>query len=356
MIEEIRSGKNKEKKRVKHIVVIGGGIAGMETAAQLAQSGHEVTVVEKDKKLGGKINNWHCLFPDFSPAEKLSDYIQKQSNHPQLHVLLDTEVRSVKKNNELFAIETSAEKTLNADAIVLASGYELFDARRKEEYGYKIYDRVLTSADLERMMNNGELLNTPNGAPKRIAFVHCVGSRDEKSGNHYCSKVCCVTGVKQAIELKKQLPETEFFCFYMDLRMYGKHFEEMYRSAQENYDIQFVRGRVSEAAEQIDGSLQIKAEDTLSGRPLKMNVDWLILLVGMESGKGTRQASSGCGIKCEASGFIATPDEHRMTNHSSETGIFVAGTCTGPMSVNDTLNHARAAACEVNSYLKNRTN
>ena len=257
------------------------------------------------------------------------------------------------RNKDKFSIKTSDDQQLEADAIVLATGYELFDARRKEEYGYKIYDHVITSADLEQLFKTGKDLTVAAGEnPKRIAFVHCVGSRDEKSGNHYCSKVCCITGVKQAIELKKNLPEAEIFCFYMDLRMYGKHFEELYREAQEKYDIQFIRGRLSEASEKIDKSLLIKAEDTLSGRPLKMNVDLLVLLIGMEAGKGTASAAASCSIGCEESGFLQTADSFLNSNSSLRDGIFLAGSCTAPMTVNDTIMHARSAAQEVNNYLQ----
>jgi heterodisulfide reductase subunit A len=197
----------------------------------------------------------------------------------------------------------------------------------------------------------GDLTVAAGQHPRRIAFVHCVGSRDEKSGNHYCSKVCCITGVKQAIELKKRLPEAEIFCFYMDLRMYGKNFEELYREAQEKYDIQFIRGRLSEASEKIDKSLLIKAEDTLSGRPLKMNVDLLVLLVGMEAGAGTADAAKRCNISCEESGFLKTRDAFLQSNLSDREGIFLAGSCTAPMSINDTILHARSAALEVNNWL-----
>jgi len=138
----------------------------------------------------------------------------------------------------------------------------------------------------------------------------------------------------------------------MDLRMYGKNFEELYREAQEKYDIQFIRGRLSEASEKIDKSLLIKSEDTLSGRPLKMNVDLLVLLVGMEAGKGTASAAAICGIGCEESGFLKTNDSFMKTNFSEQEGIFLAGSCTAPMSVNDTILHARSAAMEVNNWLK----
>lgn len=338
---------------MKHIVIIGGGIAGMETACALTDAGHWVTVIEKDAQVGGKLNNWSYLFPDFTPAEKITNALQEKYREKDFSILLKTEVKSVQRNDDQFSIETSTNQQLEADAVVVATGYELFDARRKEEYGYKIYDHVITSADLEQLLlPNGDLTVAAGNNPKRIAFVHCVGSRDEKSGNHYCSKVCCITGVKQAIELKKRLPEAEIYCFYMDLRMYGKHFEELYREAQEKYDIQFIRGRLSEASEKIDKSLLIKAEDTLSGRPLKMNVDLLVLLIGMEAGKGTATAAATCGIGCEDSGFLQTADSFLKSNISSEEGIFLAGSCSAPMSVNDTILHARSAAQEVDGWLK----
>ena len=338
---------------MKHIVIIGGGIAGLETACTLTDAGHWVTVIEKEPQVGGKLNNWSYLFPDFTPVEKITVPLLEKCREKDFSILYQTEVSSIHRQNGKFSIATSGKQKLEADAVVVATGYELFDAHRKEEYGYQIYDHVVTSADLEKLLlPEGDLSVAAGANPKRIAFVHCVGSRDEKSGNHYCSKVCCITGVKQAIELRKRLPEAEIYCFYMDLRMYGKNFEELYREAQEKYNIQFIRGRLSEASERIDKSLLIKSEDTLSGRPLKMNVDLLILLVGMEAGKGTATAASACGIGCEESGFLKTTDSFLKSNFSEQEGIFLAGSCTAPMTVNDTILHARSAAMEVNNYLK----
>lgn len=338
---------------MKHVVIIGGGVAGLETACELTDAGHWVTVIEKDAQVGGKLNDWSYLFPDFTSAAEIKNSLISKSESKKISVLTQTEVLSVNRKFNKFSIKTTAESPLEADAIVVSTGYELFDAQRKEEYGYKIYDHVITSANLEKLLQPGGDLTVAAGVhPKRIAFVHCVGSRDEKSGNQYCSKVCCITGVKQAIELKKRIPDAEIFCFYMDLRMYGKHFEELYHEAQEKYDIQFIRGRLSEASEKIDKSLLIKAEDTLSGRPLKMNVDMLVLLVGMESGSGTANAASQCELDCEKSGFLKPADSFLKSNRSNQEGIFLAGSCTAPMSVNDTILHARSAASEVNNWLK----
>ena len=201
------------------------------------------------------------------------------------------------------------------------------------------------------MIKYNQIVNSINESPKRVVFLQCVGSRDEKSGNRYCSKVCCVTAVKQAIEVRKMLPEAEIYIFYMDLRMWGQHFEELYRESQEKYDIRYVRGRISEASSTFDRKIQIKAEDTLLGVPLKMTTDLLVLMVGMEASCGTRDLGKKCGIDGEY-GFVKTSSPHLNDNETAEKGLFVAGSCKRPMTINDVLNDARSAACIVMEYLR----
>lgn len=168
--------------------------------------------------------------------------------------------------------------------MVVTSGFDLFPAELKEEYGYKIYDNVYTTVDVERMFRNGGIRTADGRIPKTIAFLHCVGSRDEKVNQRHCSRVCCITGVKQAIEMKQAIPDAEVYSFYMDMRMFGPGYEELYRQAQQEFNIHFIRGRISEASQTIDNRVQIKAEDTLIGLPLKMTVDMLVLIVGMKAG------------------------------------------------------------------------
>jgi len=236
------------------------------------------------------------------------------------------------------------------DAVLVATGYQVFDAHRKEELGYGIYKGVITSLDMEQMIKHGKILNANGDEPKRVTFLQCVGSRDEKSGNHYCSKICCVTAVKQAIEVRKQLPKCEASVFYMDLRMWGQGFEEMYRTAQEKYGVSFVRGRISEAAATFDGRVQLKSEDTLMGLPLKMTTDLLVLMVGMEASCGTKVLGQACGINGEY-GFIKTLTPHLYDNETGKPGLFAAGTCKRPMSIWDSVNDARAAAIAIKDYV-----
>ncbi len=304
----------------------------MQCAVEAARGGAAVTLIEKEGDTGGKLRNWHKLFPTFTPADEVLSALR--------HRLAREENITVKTDCEV----TASGEELACDAVVLATGFALFDARVKEEYGYGIYDNVITSADLERMFNDGAVKLKSGGAPRRIAILHCVGSRDEKVCQRHCSKVCCVTGVKQAIELKKLFPSADVFNFYMDIRMFGPGYEEMYREAQEKYNIHFVRGRISEVSPTIDERLQIKAEDTLTGRPLKIGVDMLVLLIGMKADAMNASLEEASGLRRQPSGFMQPRDSFLGNVESGAEGIFYAGAVTAPKSVGESLNEGTAAA------------
>lgn len=328
---------------MKKIAIIGAGPAGIEAASILAKSDNEVQLFEKSSNTLSNILDKAYLFPDFSSAQDLADKLNAKLLNDKIRLTCDTEIVDVKKEGEEFKLVDKDGKTYIADSVLITTGYTLFDAHRKEELGYGIYKGVITSLDLERMIRHQQISTFIGELPKRVVFLQCVGSRDEKSGNHYCSKVCCVTAVKQAIEVRKMLPEAEIYIYYMDLRMWGQGFEEMYRTAQEKYDIRFVRGRISEASATFDGRVQIKSEDTLIGQPLKMTTDLLVLMAGMEPSQGTRTLAEKCGIAGDYR-FIATQGPHTNDNLTAVEGIFVAGSAKRPMSVRDTLTDAAAAA------------
>jgi heterodisulfide reductase subunit A len=267
--------------------------------------------------------------------------------------LTGTTVEKFNKKGYSFTLNTINGKDLEADAVIVATGFDLFRSSRKEEYGYGIYENVITSADLEKMFRAGEIKIHNGNVPKSIGIVHCVGSRDEKVGNLYCSKLCCVTAVKQAIEIKEQLPESKVFCFYMDMRMGGAHYEELYREAQEKWGVNFIRGKVSEASENIDSKIVIKVEDTLAGRPLKMELDMLVLMAGMEMSDGGKKLAEVSGLTTGENKFFEVADHHYGNNLGNIKGVFYAGTCVAPMNITETISHARAAVSEVISFFKN---
>lgn len=336
----------------KHVVVIGAGPAGLETSASLSKLGFHVTLVEKEEVTGGHLKKWHALFPNLISGKDALESI-KEGLSQNVKIQLATKVTGLESVNNYFTVSGHNGWQVKADAVVLTTGFQLFDAHRKEEYGYGIYENVITSADLEELFGSGkEFVNRHGKKPDRVGFVHCVGSRDEKVNNLHCSKVCCITAVKQAIEVKQLLPDAEVFCFYMDLRMFGRHYEELYKEAQEKYNIQFIRGRLSESTEDKDGNIVVKVEDTLLGKPLRITVGMLVLMVGMEPRSKTVSLTKTLGLNNMPDRFIQQADEVLRSNYTGVPGVFVAGTCSGPKSVSDTLTDARSAALAVADYLK----
>lgn len=315
---------------MKKVIIIGGGPAGLAAAGSL-RGRAKVTIVERDEALGGKLRDWHRLFPTSTPASEVLDELMRGIEG--VDVRLGSEVAQVGSQS----VRLADGENLMADAVIAASGFEIFNALMKEEYGYGVYDHVYTTADVERMLSEGVVPITP----RRIAFVHCVGSRDEKVGQRHCSKVCCVTAVKQAMEMREIFPEAEIFNFYMDIRMFGPGYEELYQQAQQEARVNFIRGRVSEASPTFDGRIQIKAEDTLVGRPMKMTVDMLVLVVGMRGNPVE-------GLTCAPNGFVIPRDMFGgCVDAFGGANIFAAGTATAPKTVGESIAEGVMAAQRV---------
>ena len=330
------------------VLIIGGGIAGMEAAGQLLKLGYEPVIAEKEDHLGGHVAGWHKLFPDMMDASALIE--QLASKLDGATVYLRTRVAYMNRLKDGYSVMLSNGTGLVCRAVLIASGFRLFDAAKKEEYGYGVYDHVITNSDLEAWFNGVEDFRIPEN-PRHIAFVHCVGSRDLTAGNPQCSKVCCMTAIKQAIEMKEKFPDAEIWCFYMDLRLFGKKYEDFYINAQRDHGIHFVRGRVSEVGEDIDGRVVLKAEDTLAGTQVKLKADLLVLMAGMLCNEDTATIASMVRAAVDSDGFMRSRDNIYRINESTRPGIFFAGACTGTKTVPETVAEARAAALDIHNYL-----
>ena len=323
----------------------------MEAARQLKGLGLTPVIVEKSSSLGGHVAQWNCLFPDLTPARKVLEPYEDALKDVEVH--LETEISSINRLQKGWSVMLSDGSAVPCKAVILATGFKLFDAEKKEEYGYGIYDRVITNRDLENWFNTRSDERIPD-KPDAIGFVHCVGSRDVKAGNAQCSKVCCITAIKQATELRERFPNAEIYCFYMDLRLFGKKYENFYINAQRDYGIHFIRGRVSEVSETIDGRVLVKAEDTLVGKPVKVELDLLVLMAGIVCNRENQTLARAVQMPVDEDGFFRSRDNIASIVESDREGIFLAGTCTGPKTIPETIAEARSAALEVYNYLKKR--
>jgi heterodisulfide reductase subunit A len=240
------------------------------------------------------------------------------------------------------------EQELTVGAIIVATGFDVFDAREKGSLGYGRYPNVLTGLDLEQIFTReGYLRLRTNGKePKKIAFVQCVGSRDTSHG--YCSQVCCKYAMKLAGLIKYQNPDTRITIFYIDLQTAGKGFAQFYEDYRKN--IRFVRGVPVEILQTLSGELEVKFEDISQGKVCRDTFDLVVLSVGISPGKSTWDMARILGVNLADDGFFDRKD-FLSSNETNVEGIFIAGTCQGPKDIPDSIGHGIAAASKAMQVL-----
>ncbi|WP_297980088.1 CoB--CoM heterodisulfide reductase iron-sulfur subunit A family protein [uncultured Methanobrevibacter sp.] len=242
------------------------------------------------------------------------------------------------------------EIELHVGTIIAATGYDPYDPSEKYEYGYGRYTNVITAMEIERMINasgptGGHVQKPSDGKePKRVAFIHCVGSRDEQIGKAYCSRVCCMYSMKNAQLCIDHEPDTEVTCYYMDIRSFGKGFEEFYKTSQEKYGIEFIRGRPAEILENDDLTLTVRAEDTLLGKVTEYTYDLVVLSVGLEPPKGSNELRQTLGLSRTSDGFYMEAHPKLRPVDTLTDGVYIAGVAQGPKDIPDAVAQGSAAA------------
>ena len=251
-------------------------------------------------------------------------------------------------------------------AIIVATGYDIFmlDGSHDEhlsaaerrpyygEYGYGLFPDVITSLQLERLMHasgptKGEVVRPSDGKhPKRVVFIACVGSRDEKVGRPYCSKICCMYTAKHAIMLKEHDPAVETCVFYMDLRAGGRSYDEFTRRAQEAYGAQYLRGRVSRVYRKGERYV-VQGHDSLLGRPVELEADLVVLANGITSARGAVGLMQTLSISYDGYGFVNEAHVKLRPVETNTAGIYLAGCAAGPKDIPDSVAQAGAAASKV---------
>jgi len=237
-------------------------------------------------------------------------------------------------------------------AIIVATGYKQFNAARLSKYGYGRYPDVIDGLQFERLTNasgptGGKVLTSKGEMPKSIAILHCVGSRDENTNKH-CSRVCCMYALKHA-HLALDKTGAEVYNFYMDMRAFGKGYDEFYNRIQSE-GAHFIRGKVAEITEK-DGSLSLKAEDTLLGQTMELSADMVILAAGIEPCEDADKLCEVLHINRTADGFFMESHPKLNPLETPTAGIYIAGCCQGPKDIPDTVCQAKGCAGDALSFL-----
>ena len=245
-----------------------------------------------------------------------------------------------------FEMEES-ERELEVGAVVVATGFEDYPAEELSQYGYGRYPEVITGLQFERMLapsgpTGGKVILPDGREPESMAFLHCIGSRDENA-NEYCSRVCCMYSMKQA-HLAREMSGAEVYEFYIDVTAFGKGYQEFYRRVRDE-GVFFVRGKCAEVA-RLGGELKVFAEDTLLGRQVELPVDMVVLATGLIPSGGTQELARSLGVPLGPDGFFAEAHPKLRPVETQADGIFLAGCCQGPKDIPDTVAQAGAAAAE----------
>jgi heterodisulfide reductase subunit A len=418
-------------------VVIGGGIAGQESALNLADSGRSVLLVEKDLSIGGRMILLSKVFPTLDCAACITTpKVSETARHPNITLVTNSEIGEIEKladgsfagtltmhpryivakdctgcqnceeacpvivedqyqlglvgrkaayipfsiaNPRIAAIDIencilcgACERACPADAvdftqrtetkriaarsIVIATGFRLFDPSVIQNYGAGRFRNVVTSMQMERQLvptrpYNSVLRPKDGKIPNNVAYVLCTGSRDSTLGNPICSQVCCMYSMKQAQLLLGALPMADITIYYINIRAFGKGYDEFYQSSRE-MGVQFVKGKVGTIKEKENGDLTVRYEDIREGSVKEADHDLVVLSVGMLANPEAGALFRNGDLELDEYGYVRQIDRLNCPPRTSIDGVFVAGTASGPMDIPDSIISAGAAAAEVLRYLE----
>ena len=430
---------------VGSVMIVGGGISGMQSALDLADSGYKVYMVDNRPSIGGVMAQLDKTFPTNDCAMCImAPKLVACGRHHNIELITNSEVsivegdagnfrvtlkkKALRVNEEkctgcgtcaqkcpievkdeynegtkkrkaiyvsyaqavplIFSIDPNAcigcgicmnecrakaveydqaEKVieLNVGSIILSPGFEEFDAARKPEYGYGRYKNVVSSIEFERMLSAtgpyfGTVLRPSDGdIPKKIAFVQCVGSRDKKVGHEYCSSVCCMYSIKEAIIAKEHTEGVEPTIFFMDMRAFGKQFDEYYNRAKNEQGIKFVRSRVASIAED-SKTKDLLVRFTDNEGPKEETFNLVVLAVGFrppmnaEALRAAMKSSRAGTLQLNEDGFCAT--KMFTPVDTTRPGVFVSGAFSAPKDIPMTVAEASAAAARAGTIIAKARN
>lgn len=328
----------------KTALVVGGGPAGLEAAIKIGQAGYQVILVEKESRPGGYLNQLCSTFPRWdNPQDLLGHKLSQVEEVGGVTLLTDTTVVSSRDGSQGFTVELSSGKSVEVEAVVLATGFNYFDVGQYGEYGYGVYPGVVNAVEFEAQLKEWSSHREDTKPPQAVAFFKCVGSRDRAKGYPYCSRICCMYTARQAAMVKEIFPETACYVFYMDIRAAGKGYEEFVRSTIEDKRVRYVRGRPAKVLPEGD-RLQIRSEDTLMGNPIELEVDLVVLAGAIIPKPETVELARMFGAAVDQYGFL---DSELVQPVQAGSRVYFAGGCGFPVDIHEALEQGAAAAAEV---------
>ena len=423
----------------KRALVIGGGIAGIQAALDIADAGFKVDIVEKNATIGGRMAQLDKTFPTLDcSACILTPKMVDCAQHENIDILSYSEVEDVKgfvgnfnvkiRRKARFVDETKctgcklcmekcpSKKGLNEfnmnlntrtaihipfaqaipnvavidstqclkfktgkcgicqkfcevgaidfeqkdtfierqyGAIVVATGFKPIALDNFNEYGYADNKDVITSLELERLMNaagptNGVLLRpSDNEHPKVVTFIQCVGSRDTSGcGKPYCSKICCMYTAKHAMMIREKYPDTEVHVFYIDIRTPGKNYDEFYRRAVEQYGVDYIKGMVGKVYNE-NGKLMVQGSNLIDNEQITIESDLVVLATAIEPEPSVRKVATLLTASIDTNNFLTESHAKLRPVESPTAGVYLAGVCQGPKDIPETVSQASACAAKV---------
>ena len=425
----------------KRALVIGGGIAGIQTALDVAEAGYEVDIVEKSPTIGGRMSQLDKTFPTldcaaciltpkmvdaaqnekinlitYAELENVSGFvgnftakIRKKARYvnedkctgcgvctekcpsrkglnefnmglntrgavyipfaqaiPNVAVIDKTQCLHFRtgkcglceKNCSAGAIDFDQTEQIierQYGAIIVATGFKPIDASQFDEYAYCQSRDVVTSLEFERLMNaagptKGTLLCPSDGRhPREIVFVQCVGSRcskDAAKGKEYCSKICCMYTAKHAMLVREKYPDVKVHVFYIDVRTPGKNFDEFYRRAVEQYDVDYIKGQVGKVTVS-DGRLHVQGSNLIDNEQVHIDCDMVVLATAIEPDPTARSIGTMLTASMDTNDFFTEAHPKLRPVESPTAGVFLSGVCQGPKDIPETVAQASAAAAKV---------
>jgi heterodisulfide reductase subunit A2 len=339
-----------------NVLVIGGGIVGMTTALELAGGGSRVYLVERQDHLGGNIARVDLTAPHMDSArDMLTALVTRVTTSPRIEVLVNSEVTDLTGfvGNFTATVQSiwgdqATMSQFEVGNVVVATGYKEFDASRVTHYGYGKLPNVITSFEFEKMLRAGRILTDEGKDPQYVAIIHCVGSRS-KEFHPYCSRVCCMTALKYAHEVKSALPKCYVSDVYIDMHAFGKGHEDFYRGSSEAKTLFLMYGKndypvIRKADPKDDCEMLIEVNEKLSGEVIEIPADLVILMVGMETREDSEAIARLVNISRDKDGWFIESHPKLDPVATTTDGIYIAGACAAPKDIPDSVAQARAAA------------